>query len=233
MGFNDFVKNLSGNRFTGLQGGRQDMAFMRSLQRDLRTKQTTSIPLDELQVVVFDLETTGFYPDKGDQILSIGAVKVTGCQTEDEYYSLVRYNQTLSPSIKELTGLDEEELKKAPEPAEVIEQFFKFSGTSPLVAHHASHEKAFMQHASRKYFRTAFSHRLIDTSFMYRIAEPENPCVRLEDCCEHNQIKVVGRHHALGDARLTAALWGIYVDKLKKMDIYNLSQVYERLSTIR
>lgn len=233
MGFNDFMKNLGGNRFTGLQGGRQDMAFMRRLQRDLRTKQTTSIPLDELQVIIFDLETTGFHPDKGDQILSIGAVKVTGCKVEDEYYTPVRYEKILPPSIKELTGLDEDELKKAPEPANALEQFFKFSGASPLVAHHASHEKAFMQHASRKYFRTTFSHRLIDTSFMYRIAEPDNRCVRLEDCCTHNQITVTGRHHALGDARLTAALWAVYIEKLQKLGIYTLSQVYERLAAIR
>ncbi|OLN24260.1 DNA polymerase III subunit epsilon [Domibacillus antri] len=233
MGFNDFMKNLSGNRFTGLQGGRHDIAFMRSLQRDLRTNQSTSIPLDELQVIVFDLETTGFYPDKGDQILSIGAVKVAGSRVEDEYYSPVRYEQPLSPAIKELTGLTEVELKDAPETAAVLEQFFKFSGTSPLVAHHASHEKAFMQHASRKYFRTPFSHRLIDTSFMYRIAEPDNPYVRLEDCCEHNQIPVTGRHHALGDARLTAALWSVYIQKLKNMGISTLSQVYERLAAIR
>ncbi|OKL36519.1 exonuclease domain-containing protein [Domibacillus mangrovi] len=233
MGFNDFMKNLSGNRFTGLQGGRQDIAFMRRLQRDLRTKETTSIPLDELQVIVFDLETTGFHPDKGDQILSIGAVKVTGCQIEDEYYSPVRYEKILPPSIKELTGLDEAELKKAPEPANALEQFFKFSGASPLVAHHASHEKAFMQYASRKYFRTPFSHRLIDTSFMYRIAEPDNRYVRLEDCCTHNQITIIGRHHALGDARLTAALWAVYIDKLQKLGINTLSQVYERLASIR
>ncbi|OXS74492.1 exonuclease domain-containing protein [Domibacillus enclensis] len=233
MGFNDFMKNLSGNRFTGLQGGRHDMAFMRSLQRDLKTKQTTSIPLNELQVIVFDLETTGFHPDKGDQILSIGAVKVTGRHVEDEYYSPVRFTDEIPPLVKDLTGLDESELMSAPEPADVLEQFFKFSGASPLVAHHASHEKAFMTHASRKYFRTPFSHRLIDTSFMYRIAEPDNPHVRLEDCCEHNQIAVTGRHHALGDARLTAALWAVYVEKLQKMGITTLSQVYERLATIR
>jgi len=233
MGFNDFMKSLSGNRFTGLQGGRQDMAFMRSLQRDLKTKQATSVPLDELQVIVFDLETTGFHPDKGDKILSIGAVKVTGRHVEDEFYSLVRFTETLPPLVKELTGLEETQLTDAPDPAEALEQFFKFSGASPLVAHHASHEKAFMTYASRKYFRTPFSHRLIDTSFMYRIAEPDNPYVRLEDCCEHNQIPITGRHHALGDARLTAALWAVYVEKLQKMDITTLSQVYERLAIIR
>ncbi|WP_046175855.1 exonuclease domain-containing protein [Domibacillus indicus] len=233
MGFNDFMKNLSGNRFTGLQGGRQDMAFMRSLQRDLKTKQTTSIPLDELQVIVFDLETTGFHPEKGDQILSIGAVKATGHQVEDEFYSLVRFTRDIPAPVKELTGLEESELLNAPEPAEALEQFFKFSGASPLVAHHASHEKAFMTYASRKYFRTSFSHRLIDTSFMYRIAEPDNPYVRLEDCCEHNQIPITGRHHALGDARLTAALWAVYVEKLQKIGVTTLSQVYERLAAIR
>lgn len=233
MGFNDFMKNLSGNRFTGLQGGRHDIAFMRSLQRDLKTKQTASIPLTELQVIVFDLETTGFHPEKGDQILSLGAVKLTGRKVEDEYYSTVRFEQEIPPLVKELTGLEESDLIGAPEPAEVLEQFFKFSGTSPLVAHHASHEKAFMTYASWKYFRTPFSHRLIDTSFMYRIAEPENSYVRLEDCCEHNQITIIGRHHALGDARLTAALWSVYVEKLQKMGITTLSQVYERLAMIR
>ncbi len=233
MGFNDFMKNLSGHRFTGLQGGRHDIAFMRSLQRDLKTKQSTSIPLNELQVVVFDLETTGFHPDKGDQILSVGAVKITGRHIDDEFYSLVRFDQEIPLPVKELTGLKETDLLQAPEPAEVLEQFFKFSSTSPLVAHHARHEKAFMTHASWKYFRTPFSHRLIDTSFLYRIAEPENSYVRLEDCCERNQIPIIGRHHALGDARLTAALWSVYVEKLQKMGVTTLSQVYEKLAMIR
>ncbi|MBC7197513.1 MAG: 3'-5' exonuclease, partial [Deferribacterales bacterium] len=33
-------------------------------------------PLNEVEYVVFDLETTGIFPERGDRIIEIGAVKI-------------------------------------------------------------------------------------------------------------------------------------------------------------
>jgi DNA polymerase-3 subunit epsilon len=228
---------ISSSIFSGLTGHQnpQNVAFLRQLQREMKSNETMTTPLSELSVVVFDIETTGFYPEKGDEMISIGAIKIKGGQiVEDEiFYSLIHYDKSLSPEISELTGLVEEDLKSAPSLSTVLIQFFEFAKDAPLVAHHASHEKAFLQHASWKLYRSALKHRIIDTSFLSRISEPASSLVRLEDLCEHHGIPVNGRHHALGDAKLTAKLWTIYLEKVKQLGVTTLGDLYERVSQLR
>ncbi|WP_268236586.1 exonuclease domain-containing protein, partial [Caldalkalibacillus thermarum] len=53
-------------------------SFLRQLEKELREENYLKRPLNELPVVVFDVETTGFFPEQGDRILSIGAVRAVG-----------------------------------------------------------------------------------------------------------------------------------------------------------
>jgi len=209
----------------------QHVAFLRQMQKEMKQDEVLHVPLLALNVVVFDFETTGFFPEKGDEIISIGAVKVCGGKIqEDPFYSLVRYEHELPPEIEIITGLTREQLKDAPMLSEVLIRFFNFTQHCPLVAHHANHEKSFLQHASWKLFRTHLQHRIVDTSFLYRIAEPNLKLVRLEDLCDHNEISIVDRHHALGDAKLTAQLWSIYIEKVNQLGCETLRDVYHRLA---
>ncbi|PMC35137.1 DNA polymerase III subunit epsilon [Bacillus sp. UMB0899] len=219
-------------KLSGPQGNQthQQVAYMRQLQREMKVEETLNIPLTDLNVIVFDIETTGFYPDQGDQIISIGAIKVKGeeIKQKETFYSLVHSEKKISEEISQLTGITNGELNSAPLLSEVLFQFFQFAQDYTLVAHHANHEKIFLQHASWKLYRAPFKHRLVDMSFLYRIAEPEQKLVTLEDCCEHNGIPIHGRHHALYDAKITAQLWSIYVNKLRQKECYSLKDLYER-----
>ncbi|MEW8986234.1 MAG: exonuclease domain-containing protein [Bacillus sp. (in: firmicutes)] len=231
---NQFMRGLQGI-FGGAQTqNAQHIAYMRQLQRELNSENKLKIPLDQLNVVVFDIETTGFNPEHGDAIISIGAIRVCGnkIQEEDVFYSLVQYEKTLPPKIVELTGISDEDLQFAPPLSETLIKFFKYVKDDTLVAHHASHEKSFIQDASWKLFRTNFKHRVVDTSFLYRVAEPNAKLVRLEDFCEYNNIPVLDRHHALGDAKLTAQLWCHYIEKLQKSGYKNLKDVYEHVARL-
>ncbi|MDR7071527.1 exonuclease domain-containing protein [Fictibacillus barbaricus] len=233
-----FMKQVQGkvnsSVYASLQGqsSAQQLAFIRQLEKEARSEKALSIPLNELNVVVFDLETTGFFPDQGDEIISIGAVKVKGgkIQHDETFYSLARCKQVLSAEIKELTGIQDEEIAEAPELSKVLVDFYAFVKGDVLVAHHASHEKKFLQHANWKLFRKKFIHRIVDTSFLYKIAEPQIELVRLEDFCDHCDIQVVERHHALGDAKMTAELWSIYIKKIQDQGLKCLHDVYERLA---
>lgn len=234
-----FMRGLSGKVNSGIFGGvtgqnMQQMAFLRQMQKEMDEREVMDIPLHELNVVVFDMETTGFFPDQGDEIISIGAIKVRGGEIQEGqvFYSLVRFEHTLSPRIEELTGISNLELKDAPLLSEVLVRFFDFARGFMLVAHHANHEKVFLQHTSWKLFRTSFKHRIVDTSFLYRIAEPDLKIVRLEDFCEHNAIPIKDRHHALGDAVLTAKLWCLYINKVQELGCRTLSDIYERLAKL-
>lgn len=210
------------------------LAFIRNLEKEMESEieRNLHIPLSELNVVVFDFETTGFFPEKGDSILSIGAIKIINGQIDEQnkFYSLVQNNGFLSEEIRQLTRLDEAELQSAPPLADVLINFYQFVQNAPLVAHHASHEKRFLQDANWKAFKKTYRHRIIDTSLVFSIANKDKAIVSLDDFCALWGIEIQNRHHALGDAILLAKLWQIYVRKLKEMGCCTLNDVYERLA---
>ena len=71
----------------------QHMAFIRSMMREQRRPEVLHTPLGELDAVVFDLETTGFSPQHGDEILSFGAVRIRGGIVLKRNSSTRWYNQ--------------------------------------------------------------------------------------------------------------------------------------------
>lgn len=234
--FNQFRGKISSNIYIPLVGkaNPNHLAFIRNLEKEMEAEKEKSlyVPLSELNVVVFDFETTGFFPEQGDSILSIGAIKFTNGQIDynETFYSLVQHNEKLSAEIKELTGLDDLELQSAPPIEDVLIKFYQFVQNTPLVAHHASHEKKFLQHANWKAFRKTYIHRIIDTSLLFNIVNQDKKIVSLDDYCALAKVDIKNRHHALGDAITLAKLWKIYIDKLKEMGCYTLHDVYERLA---
>lgn len=239
--FFQFMRGIQGKLNTGglgsSHGGQnaQQIAYVRQMQKEMKQDGALRIPLQQLDVVVFDIETTGFFPEQGDEIISIGAIKLIGGKilAEQAFYSLVRYEKELSSTIVDLTGITNEQLEDAPSLSDVLIRFFDFVKNATLVAHHANHEKSFLQSANWKLFRTPFKYRIVDTSFLYRIAEPDIKFVRLEDFCEYHNIPIVDRHHALGDAKLTAKLWSIYIEKVQELGCVTLHDVYERMARIK
>ncbi|WP_226038541.1 exonuclease domain-containing protein [Aquibacillus saliphilus] len=232
-----FVKQISGklnsNVYTGTDPGK--VAYLRNLQRELKKQDVLGIPFEELKITVFDIETTGFYPYNGDRMLSIGAVKMQGDKVlENEvFYSPIYCETPPSKEIESLTGITKEQLMDAPPIYTVLKDFYQFVKSDTLVAHHSSHEKQFMKHATWTTLKTGFQHRIIDTSFLTRIIEPESNLVTLDECCAHYGITNDRRHHALYDAIATADLWAESVHRIKQMGFSNLKDVYAEIANLK
>lgn len=236
-----FVKQLSGrlspSMYTSManQTDAASIAFLRQLQKEIKAEDVLQVPFSELKVIVFDLETTGFFPQKGDKILSIGAVKMVGDRVieNETFYSLIHCIEPISMEVKELTGLCEEELAEAPPLEKVLKDFYRFIESRPLVAHHANHEKSFMQNVTWKTLKMNFQHRIMDTSFLTKVVEPKKSLITLDECCKHFGISIEKRHHALHDAVGTAKLWAEGVRLIQKQGFANLSDVYTHLANLR
>jgi DNA polymerase-3 subunit epsilon len=231
-----FRQKLGFTIYGGMQGqlNPQQMSFIRQLQKELKVKNNLDTPLNELNVVVFDLETSGFYPEKGDQVLSIGAIKMTGQQVDDNdtFYSLVKSDLPLSEEISTLTNIHEHQLRDAPPARDVLMQFFKYTQSHILVAHHSKHEKSFMQKMTWDILRSRFEHRIIDTSFLFRLSNPLMKSSPLEDVCKECGIDIKNRHNALGDAIMTAQIWGHHLQIAQTKGYSNLRDVYEHLAKL-
>jgi len=86
--------------------------------------------------VIFDLETTGLSPD-GCEIIQIAASRFCGGEVvaDDSFFSFCRPGQPISRFISSYTGITDRDVRNAPRPIEVLEQFSKFVGDSVIMAH--------------------------------------------------------------------------------------------------
>src|SRR3954447_15103928 len=83
--------------------------------------------LEEAEFIVFDLETTGLSAARS-RICELGAVRVRGLEPVDSFESLVNPGVALPEPVARLTGLREQELRRAPPVSKVLGRFLTFAG---------------------------------------------------------------------------------------------------------
>lgn len=210
----------------------QQMAFIRSVMKEQRKNSMYDIPLQKLETVVFDLETTGFSPYSGDEIISIGAVGMTGdlVLLQQSFYSLIRPDKTIPDDVVRLTGIYNEEAANAPELITVLKDFLEFVNHRVLVVHGSGHDKHFLNSALWRTSKVNLSHRFIDCLILAQRLEPKRGSYDLDTLLTDYGIEVNGRHHALGDAGMTAQLWKCLLNETMRRDVNTLGDLYDFLS---
>lgn len=209
----------------------QQMAFIRSLSREQRRPEVLYMPLSKLETVVFDLETTGFHAQHGDEILSFGAVKMIGEEvTDEQFYTLVNAKTNVPENITELTGITQEMIEGAPSLIDGLHDFMAFVGRSVLIAHGTGHDKAFLNAALWKTSKIQLTHRILDTMMIGKWLKPSLGSYGLDELLEEARIPITLRHHALEDAKMTASLWGEYLRLMRHKQVDTLEDLYAYLS---
>ena len=163
--------------------------------------------LRELRFVVFDTETTGLSPSKGDEIISVGAVVVAQGRVvaEEVFETLVNPGIPVSAASTRIHGLTNDDLEGQPGIDETLVAFARFTEEAVLVAHNASFDMEFLK---RKEGDTgiAFRQPVLCTLILSAIVHPNQSSHALDTLLTRYGIRRAGRHAALGDARMTAEL---------------------------
>ena len=94
--------------------------------------------------VVFDIETTGFSPEKNN-IIEIGAVKVTNGEIVDRFSEFVNPEVPIPFEIEKLTSINDEMVKDAETIETLLPRFLEFIGDAALVAHNANFDVSFIR----------------------------------------------------------------------------------------
>jgi len=211
----------------------QQMAFIRSIMKEQRKNSLYDIPLDTVELVVFDLETTGFSPYNGDEIISFGAVAVTGDQVNEgeQFYSLANPKRPIPKQVEDLTGITNEMAEEAPDLIQALRGFLEFVQQKLLVAHATGHDKHFLNSALWKTSKIQLSHRILDTIMIAKWLNPKLPSYDLDYLLELYGIPITQRHHALEDAQMTAKLWSKLMIEVKCKDVPTLGDLYARLGS--
>jgi DNA polymerase-3 subunit epsilon len=210
----------------------QQMAFIRSMIKDQRREAAYSMRLKELNAVVFDLETTGYYPEQGDEIIAIGAVSVNGTEIDEQepFYTLIDPERSVPPEVQAITGITDEMTQHAPKRMVGLRAFLEFADSKVLIAHGMRHDKRFLNRALWTTSRTGLPHRTLDTMMIAALLYPEEAPYTLEPLLQRHGIAVHGRHHALQDALMAAKLWCAMSREMMDRGLETLGDVYEELN---
>ena len=95
---------------------------------------------------VFDVETTGLDPRKGDRIIEIAGLRIEdGAMTDLTFDQLVNPERTIPWEAKRVNNIEDEDVADAPTIDEVLPNFLDFASGSILVAQNASFDMGFME----------------------------------------------------------------------------------------
>ncbi len=184
--------------------------------------------LRELAYTVFDTETTGLNPSGGDEIISIGAVRiVNGRLLRDEVFDqLVNPRRSMSRESVKIHGIHPEMLEDQPGIEQVLPRFHRFAEGTILVAHNAAFDMKMLQ-LKEASTGVRFINPVLDTLLLSALVHPAHASHNLEDIAARMGISIVGRHTALGDAIATAEVFLKLVSILAKNGIHSLKQARE------
>ena len=208
------------------------------VQNEERFKQLDfRLPLSDYDYVVCDTELTGLHKRK-DEIISIGAVRISGLQIElcNTFHTLVRPVKLDANQATFVHRITPEQLRGAPCMEEVLPRFVEYCSGALLVGHCISLDLHFLNLAIRKNLGGILTNPSVDTMTMARLYKElaGKKGVRfagipgslvLDDLTTEFKLPRFKPHDALEDALQTAYLFLFLAKKLKGLGVRTLEDI--------
>ncbi|WP_142849836.1 exonuclease domain-containing protein [Telmatospirillum sp. J64-1] len=183
--------------------------------------------LDDLTFVVFDTETTGLRPTEGDEMISIGGVRVVRQRvlTGETFLRLINPGRSIPPDSIRFHGITEDMVRDKPPIQVVLPQFKDFVGEDAiLVAHNAAYDLKFVR-LKEEAAGVTFRNAVVDTLLLSALVDPDADDHSLDALAERTGVTITDRHTALGDAMATAQILVRLIDRLQARGLVTLGQV--------
>lgn len=181
--------------------------------------------LEEAEFVVFDLETTGLSAARS-RICELGAVRVRALELVDSFQSLVNPTVALPEPVARLTGLREQELRRAPSLAVVLRRFLAFAGDDLLVAHNARFDQRFLERQLLfQHGRRLSEPPLCTAALARRLLEGRVRRVGLASLAYFFDVPTAPCHRALPDAEATAQVLVHLIGLAQELGARRLSEL--------
>ena len=178
--------------------------------------------------VVFDIETTGLNP-KNDNIIEIGAVKISNRKVVDSFSTFVHIDKKLPGKIIELTSITDDMLQGQPEIDEALPAFLDFAKGCVLVAHNAKFDLGFIKENTKVLSIENYNPPVLDTLELSKALIKDVKNHRLNTLTKKLGINLINHHRAVDDANATGQLLIILLNKLSEREIYDVSKLNDIL----
>jgi DNA polymerase-3 subunit epsilon len=184
--------------------------------------------LVEITYTAFDTETTGLEPSAGDEIISIGAVRiVNGRMLRNEIFEqLVDPRRPLNRESTRIHGIEARALEGQPAIEQVLPLFHRFCEDTVLIGHNAAFDMRFLE-LKEASAGIRFAQPVLDTLLLSAAVHPAHQDHRLESIAERLGVRLIGRHTALGDALLTGEIFLKLIPLLAERGVITLRQALQ------
>ncbi len=176
--------------------------------------------------VVFDIETTGFSPDKA-KIIEIGAVRIENKKIVSRFSTFVNPQVPVPLKIETLTGINDAMLINQRTIDEILPEFMEFCRGAVLVAHNAGFDTSFIK-KNCKDLGLEYDFTVVDTVSLSRYLLPQLNRFKLDTVAKHLGVVLENHHRAVDDAECTAHIFLKLCGMLAEQDIGTLDELNEK-----
>nr|WP_220795191.1 DNA polymerase III subunit epsilon [Gluconacetobacter sacchari] len=159
---------------------------------------------------MFDTETTGLDPRKGDRVIEIAALElIDDLPTGQHFHVLIHPERDIPEEATRVHGFTLADLEGKPKFQEIADGFLAFIGQDDMIAHNARFDFGFLNAELERAGRAELSlDRMVDTLDIARERYPGLPN-SLDALCRRFSIDLSARttHNALLDCRLLAEVY--------------------------
>lgn len=193
-----------------------------------QTAEIDDRPLRELAYTAFDTETTGLEPSAGDEIISIGAVRIVNGRLlpGETYQQLIDPQRAIHPASVRVHGITSAMLAGQPRIDAVLPAFHRFCEGSVLVGHNAAFDMRFLE-LKQQSSGVRFTAPVLDTLLLSAALHGDALEHRLDAIAARLGVEASARHTALGDAITTARVFLKLIELLAARGIITLRQARE------
>ncbi|MGH2411977.1 MAG: 3'-5' exonuclease, partial [Chloroflexota bacterium] len=168
---------------------------------------TEEVPLDRMEYLVVDCETTGLNPHV-NQVIEIAALRCVGPLVVDRFETLIDPQRAIPRAILQLTGISTEMVRGAPLAPAAMTEFLDFARGWLLVGHNVRFDLGFLGAEALRHHGTRLANPSLCT---IRLASRLLPNLRrpsLDNLARALDLRTRDRHRAMGDATVTQqAFW--------------------------
>ena len=188
--------------------------------------------LKEIPFTAFDTETTGLRPSEGDEIVSIGGVRIVNGRmlTEKVFDQIIDPGRPIPDGSTQVHGIDDALVKGQPDIKAGLEAFSRFAQDTVLVGHNAAFDMRFFQ-IKEGPTGVKLLMPVLDTMLLSAAVHPHHEDHSIEGIARRLGVNMTGRHTALGDAIVTGELFLKLIPLLAEKGIRTLGEAVEASRT--
>jgi DNA polymerase-3 subunit alpha (Gram-positive type) len=181
--------------------------------------------LGKLDLVFFDVETTGLDPQQGDAICELGAVKLRDYVLVDTFGTLINPKIKIPPQVTLIHGICDEDVKGAPYFEEIVDKLLYFLENSIICGYNIGFDLGFLNAELKKTNYPEVELPALDILLMTRKTFPDLGYYNLTSIASYLNVEKKEFHRALDDAQATSQIFLKIKEILKTKGITKMEEL--------